>query len=147
MKIPTEYEDQKNLPHAKGSNSDCISNFEIQYQSSLGDLMPFNYRMGKWAEGMLLFFPSQLMHGVYPFYDCDEDRITISGNLTYNTSVSLPVEEVEKQQEELSQQKKEWGVIPVETAKQKPTAVAIPIATAVATAIATERANSNSNRQ
>jgi len=123
MKIPTEYEDQKNLPHAKGSNSDCISNFEFQYISTLGDMMPFNYRMGKWSEGMLLLFPSQLMHCVYPFYDCDEDRITISGNLTYNTSISLPVEEVEKaaeaqqKKEELSQQKKEWGDIPVETLK------------------------------
>jgi len=117
MKIPTEFEDQKNLPHAKESNADCISNFEFQYISTLGDMMPFNYRMGKWAEGGLLFFPSQLMHGVYPFYECDEDRITISGNLTYDTSISLSIEQIEKENKELSEQKKKWGDIPLETTK------------------------------
>ena len=29
----------------------------------------------------MLFFPSSLNHAVYPFYDCDEDRVSISGNI------------------------------------------------------------------
>ena len=29
----------------------------------------------------MLFFPSSLSHQVYPFYECEEERITISGNV------------------------------------------------------------------
>ena len=29
----------------------------------------------------MLFFPAKLHHIVYPYYNCDEDRITISGNI------------------------------------------------------------------
>ena len=32
-------------------------------------------------EGRILFFPAWLNHQVYPFYECDEERITISGNI------------------------------------------------------------------
>ena len=39
------------------------------------------YPMGKRAEGTMVFFPSKLQHGVYPFYDNDEQRISISGNI------------------------------------------------------------------
>ena len=37
-------------------------------------------------EGTILFFPSQLQHTVYPFYNCEEDRISISGNIGFNTN-------------------------------------------------------------
>ena len=37
-------------------------------------------------EGTMLFFPSQLDHQVYPFYDCDEERISVSGNIISDTS-------------------------------------------------------------
>jgi len=34
-------------------------------------------------EGKMLFFPAQMKHAVHPFYECDEDRVSISGNLYY----------------------------------------------------------------
>ena len=34
----------------------------------------------------MLFFPAKLMHTVYPFYDCDEERISISGNIKLDIS-------------------------------------------------------------
>ena len=36
-------------------------------------------------EGIILFFPSELSHQVFPFYNCDEDRVSISGNLVLNS--------------------------------------------------------------
>jgi len=33
-------------------------------------------------EGTMLFFPANLKHIVYPFYDCKEERISISGNIS-----------------------------------------------------------------
>ena len=34
----------------------------------------------------MLFFPSKLNHVVYPFYKCDEERISISGNVGVDTT-------------------------------------------------------------
>ena len=34
----------------------------------------------------MLFFPAKLMHSVYPFYECDKERISISGNIRFDIS-------------------------------------------------------------
>ena len=78
LKIPTEHAEQNkdNI-----TNSPVRSNFQFHYQNILGELDTFDYELGKNHEGKMLFFPSKLFHEVYPFYDCDEDRISISGNI------------------------------------------------------------------
>ena len=78
LKIPTEHAEQNkdNI-----TNTPVRSAFQFHYQNILGEIMPFNYELGKNYEGKMLFFPSKLFHEVYPFYDCDEDRISISGNI------------------------------------------------------------------
>ena len=78
LKIPTEYVEQNkdNI-----TNSPVRSNFQFHYQNILGEIMPFNYELGKDFEGAMLFFPSKLRHEVFPFYNCEEDRISISGNI------------------------------------------------------------------
>ena len=52
--------------------------------------MDYTYHLSPEYEGMMLFFPSRLDHMVYPFYDCDEDRITVSGNILVNTNKKIP---------------------------------------------------------
>jgi hypothetical protein len=37
--------------------------------------------MEKEAEGYMVMFPSQLKHEVFPFYENDGERISISGNV------------------------------------------------------------------
>lgn len=81
MKIPTEFNDQCKLPIAKNSKATQISNFCFYYQNILGGNQEHMYEMSKEMEGTILFFPSQLLHTVYPFYNCEEDRISISGNI------------------------------------------------------------------
>ena len=34
----------------------------------------------------MVFFPAQLMHSVHPFYGTDEARVSIAGNLWYDTT-------------------------------------------------------------
>ena len=53
----------------------------------LGSIRPYTYEMSPKAEGTMLFFPSTLKHQVYPFYNCDEERISISGNVSLDTSI------------------------------------------------------------
>ena len=86
MKVPTDYEDQKNNAIALGVNSNAISNFQFNYINILGQPEGFTYCMSSKWEGHMIFFPAALRHQVYPFYNCDEERISISGNIKINTS-------------------------------------------------------------
>ena len=47
----------------------------------LGQMSNYTYEMNPEMEGTIVFFPAKLKHVVYPFYNCDEDRISISGNI------------------------------------------------------------------
>ena len=86
LKIPVEFDDQNkdNI-----TNSPLRSAFQIHYQNILGEHDMFNYELGKEYEGTMLFFPSKLRHEVFPFYNCDEDRISISGNICIDETIEL----------------------------------------------------------
>tara|TARA_Y100001968_G_C19442140_1_gene763157 strand:- start:483 stop:1127 length:645 start_codon:yes stop_codon:yes gene_type:complete len=85
MKIPYAWEDQKKLPQFNNNNDKNIKagNFEFEYIDILGDVNNLGYKLSPNYEGFMLFFPSRLRHCVYPFYDSNEPRISISGNLSY----------------------------------------------------------------
>ena len=89
MQIPTEYNEQKENPISKNTNSDVISNFTFDYRDMLGEYRYYTYKMSKKMEGMMLFFPSSLTHTVYPFYNCSENRISISGNIGLDTNIIM----------------------------------------------------------
>ena len=38
--------------------------------------------MEKEAEGYMVMFPAEMQHEVFPFYENDGERISISGNVT-----------------------------------------------------------------
>ena len=83
MQIPTSYAEQKKLPICAESNADNhISNFAFSYTNTLGKVSTFAYNMEKEAEGYMVMFPSQMLHQVFPFYENDGERISISGNIT-----------------------------------------------------------------
>jgi len=83
MKIPTEFDDQKMLPIAVESTAkNHISNFAFFYINTLGSTNTFMIPMEKKVEGTLCLFPSQLKHSVNPFYNCDEPRISVAGNVS-----------------------------------------------------------------
>ena len=91
MKIPTRYEDQLKFRNTEKTNSkQCVSNFQFQYINNLGKINTYSYNMSPEKEGTILFFPSRLNHTVYPFYQCEEDRITISGNLSFHSDDAFP---------------------------------------------------------
>ena len=86
MKIPTEHEKQnRNNP----SNCQFKGVFEFTYTNILGDVITHPYNSSSKLEGIMLFFPAGLHHQVYPFYNCDEDRISVSGNVMCNTAKTI----------------------------------------------------------
>ena len=90
MKIPTRKKDQvKNNEFARVTNAKVVSDFQFSYLDILGIPQGYHYEMNPEMEGRMLFFPSKLMHTVYPFYKCGKDRISISGNISLNTEKSM----------------------------------------------------------
>ena len=89
MKIPTKHFEQNKNPISLKSNTHLISSFQFQFLDILGQTCKYTYEMNPEMEGTMLFFPSKLSHVVYPFYNCEEDRISISGNISLNTTKLL----------------------------------------------------------
>tara|TARA_Y100001963_G_scaffold132230_1_gene190500 strand:- start:414 stop:1052 length:639 start_codon:yes stop_codon:yes gene_type:complete len=83
LKIPYHWEEQNKLPHLKGIKEidKKPGLFEFEYINILGNIKNFAYMLNSDYEGTMLFFPAALRHCVYPFYNTDEPRISISGNI------------------------------------------------------------------
>ena len=86
MKIPTSFEEQ-NLNNS--TNTKRISAFDFHFTDALGYLSSYSYQLSPDLEGYMLFFPSALQHIVYPFYNCDDVRISVSGNLSVDVTKEL----------------------------------------------------------
>jgi hypothetical protein len=84
MKIPTEWKDQHALPISANSNAPSASDFQFHYSDILGNHQDYRILMGEHQEGWILVFPAQLRHQVYPYYNCDEQRVSISGNISWD---------------------------------------------------------------
>ena len=78
---PVEYSHQIIKKNAMGASSSFNNTFCFQYVNMLGQQSTTLYPMGKHLEGWMVFFPADLNHCVYPYYDCDEQRVSISGNV------------------------------------------------------------------
>jgi hypothetical protein len=81
MKIPTRWIEQNFSNDVKSSTKPVRSSFTFTYTNILGEIVTYEYRLNPEDEGTILFFPGKLNHQVYPFYNSDEVRVSISGNI------------------------------------------------------------------
>ena len=81
MKIPTHWKEQYALPWLKNVEQNNVSDFQFLLGQDMGEVQCINISLCPEDEGRILFFPSWLTHQVFPFYECEEERITISGNI------------------------------------------------------------------
>ena len=84
MKIPTHWKEQHSLPLSVNSNHPCASDFQFLVGGPGPQVKTTEIPLCPEDEGRMLFFPAWLSHQVFPFYECKEERITISGNIVYN---------------------------------------------------------------
>ena len=82
MKNPVSYKDQMELPMAKGTQRPVVSTFQFHYSDIVGRTEDYTYAQSPENQGTILFFPSSLRHSVFPFFSCDEERVSISGNVS-----------------------------------------------------------------
>ena len=87
LKVPTDWRDQYKLPHLKGTSIPQASDFQMIYHDIHGGLKHYTYYMSESSVGRMVFFPSTLNHLVYPFYESDEERVSISGNISFNSEI------------------------------------------------------------
>ena len=87
LKIPYDWKEQHNLPFMEGmKDADRkASDFEFEYCDLLGDMRNHSFQLDKSMEGRMLFFPAGLRHTVYPFYNCEEPRISVAGNVWFKS--------------------------------------------------------------
>lgn len=98
LSIPTSSKKQNELPLSKNSGSKgLISNFSFVYTDILGNIKNYVYQMEKDIEGYMVMFPSRLMHQVFPFYESDKERITISGNVGIRTKQIVTKDFIQEQ--------------------------------------------------
>lgn len=57
------------------------STFEFIYTTITGDTVKNPLTLTKENEGELIMFPAKIMHCVHPFFNSNETRITVAGNL------------------------------------------------------------------
>ena len=81
MKIPTHWKEQHALPISANSNSPCASDFQFLLGQENKQVAPTRIHLSPEDEGRMLFFPAWVSHQVFPFYECEEERITVSGNI------------------------------------------------------------------
>tara|TARA_B100001175_G_C19278566_1_gene527672 strand:+ start:60 stop:749 length:690 start_codon:yes stop_codon:yes gene_type:complete len=84
LKIPYDYEDQCKLPQFKETKKCDLKPgcFQFTYYDILGTSRKKTYSLNKEEhEGKMIIFPSLLSHEVFPFYDIDEQRVSMSGNI------------------------------------------------------------------
>ena len=81
MRIPTTWQSQHESTASSESNLPSASNFQFFHTNILGINQGTTIFMDPIMEGCIFLFPSTLQHQVYPFYNSDEYRVSVSGNL------------------------------------------------------------------
>tara|TARA_Y100001963_G_scaffold79027_1_gene109685 strand:- start:114 stop:731 length:618 start_codon:yes stop_codon:yes gene_type:complete len=83
MDIPYKLEDEMNQQNCKNSAfKESSASFQFIYNSIMGNIVNEIYKVENGWEGMIVMFPAQLLHIVYPFYTSEGYRISIAGNLS-----------------------------------------------------------------
>ena len=90
MKIPYSWEEQIKLPQFQTTKIEDrkAGMFEFEYSDTRGETRSLSYQLSPDFEGCMCFFPAWMRHAVYPFFDTDEERVSISGNIWYTPGTS-----------------------------------------------------------
>jgi hypothetical protein len=67
------------------NGSSYASCFEFTYVGATGTVLSEMIPVDKSYEGKIIMFPSAFTHCVYPFYTSDSTRISIAGNILFDT--------------------------------------------------------------
>jgi len=81
VEVPFYTHEQQTICKNRNLIKDRSSQFEFVHINPLGKLVNHGIPVDKTWEGVMAVFPAELHHQVYPFYNNDGLRISISGNV------------------------------------------------------------------
>ena len=84
IQVPFDAEQMQKMSPGVGSNSPKAGYLSFILPDWFKRVAEIYYPVDKSWEQTMLLFPSGLQHLVYPFYEVNEPRITVSGNLAYS---------------------------------------------------------------
>ena len=84
LDIPYNINDELATGPGKQSNNNLAGHFEFAFRNTLGEHTTVPIPVDKTFNGKICIFPSAMPHTVYPFYNSDEYRITVSGNVNFS---------------------------------------------------------------
>lgn len=81
--IPYNIEDE--LKHFEyynhTSNEAKVASIDLIYTTLVGRIASQTIKIDKTFEGVMIMFPSEMIHCVYPFFTSDKSRISLAGNI------------------------------------------------------------------
>ena len=82
VQIPFKSENEKKYPNYDPSVNECSSGtFQFLYPTMTGNLRSHVIHNDTSDEGVVLMFPANMKHCVYPFHSSDDERISVAGNI------------------------------------------------------------------
>ena len=83
VKVPFVFQDQAEIGPGKESNSNSVGALDFIHMGLDNEVHSTTKLVDKTYEGTGYIFPANLCHTVYPYYEIEEERITVSGNLFF----------------------------------------------------------------
>ena len=87
LEIPFDINEEMDRPSSRNSNSCYPAHFEFAFNSPENKIQMHYLPVDKKWRNKLAIFPSDLNHGVHPFYTSDDYRISVSGNFYFDTNL------------------------------------------------------------
>ena len=81
LRQPVSYKENAKHYTSKNASDSFNCTFGFQYINTMGVIESYLYKLDPTYEGTMLLFPSKLLHHVNPFYNSDQQRVSVSGNI------------------------------------------------------------------
>ena len=94
VKVPFVFKDQAEIGPGKESNSNSVGALDFIHIGLDNEIHSTTKLVDKTYEGTGYIFPANLCHTVYPYYEIEDERVTVSGNLFF-VGKSPPIEDVQ----------------------------------------------------
>ena len=88
VKVPYKLIDEKQFSPGREANCALSGKFCFVYTDVLGAIHQHTIPVDSSYEGKIILFPAKMSHTVYPFFSSDDYRISVSGNISLDTSKS-----------------------------------------------------------
>jgi hypothetical protein len=84
IEVPYNMDEELKNPSTKNSNTPLPGHFQFLYNSVLGSIKSEPIPVDESFNGVIVLFPSKMVHSVNPFYTSDKYRISVAGNFKFN---------------------------------------------------------------